>query len=43
MGKKKDKKNKKGQAEAHAGTVVATNGSAPKAAAPSRPRNPRPS
>ena len=33
MGKKKDKKNKKGQAEAHAGTVAAANGSAPKVAA----------
>ena len=32
MGKKKEKKSKKGQAEAHAGTVVATNGSVPKAA-----------
>jgi polyphosphate kinase 2 (PPK2 family) len=33
MGKKKDKKNKKGQAEVHPGIVVAANGSAPKAAA----------
>ena len=33
MGKKKEKKNKKGQAEAQAGIVVATNGSVPKAAA----------
>ncbi len=33
MGKKKDKKHKKGQAEAHAGTIVAANGSVPKAAA----------
>ena len=33
MGKKKDKKNKKGQVEAHAGIAVAANGSAPKAAA----------
>ena len=33
MGKKKDKKNKKVKAEAYARTLVATNGSAPKAAA----------
>ena len=33
MGKKKDKKDKKGQAEAHAGTLVAANGSAPQATA----------
>jgi len=33
MSKKKEKKNKQGQAEAHAGTLVTTNGSVPKAAA----------
>ena len=33
MGKKQEKKHKKGQAEAQAGIVVATNGSVPKAAA----------
>jgi polyphosphate kinase len=41
MGKKKDKKDKKGQAEAHAGTLVAPNGSAPKAAAPKAAAEPK--
>jgi polyphosphate kinase len=38
MGKKKDKKNKKGQAEMHAGTLVATNGSALEATAEPKAR-----